>query len=149
MIWRRREETKNLRLFASKESFCFVHGVCSFSFALMRKKTEPKERIKAASLRLLRRTSSLSGKNSLRSNSFPLFTLRSAPTLYAAELMPDFLLCFFLKNRIRVLRILRVKRICFFAALCFFNCPENSFFPYFPPSASEKSKMNGLVRCAA
>ena len=57
-------------------------------FYLDTKENEPKEKIKAASLRLLRHDSPLSGKNSLRSNSFPLFTLRTAPPLYAFELMP-------------------------------------------------------------
>ena len=75
---------------ASEKSVCLVLMVCSFSFVLIQKKTEPKEKIKAASLRLLRRTSTLSGKNSLRSDGFPLFTLRSAPPLHAAELMPAF-----------------------------------------------------------
>ena len=69
--------------------FVFGWGMFIF-FCLDTKENEPKEKIKAASLRLLRHDSPLSGKNSLRSNSFPLFTLRTAPSLYAFELMPIF-----------------------------------------------------------
>ncbi len=64
--------------------FVSVWGMFIF-FCLDTKENEPKEKIKAASLR---HDSPLSGKNSLRSNSFPLFTLRTAPPLYAFELMP-------------------------------------------------------------
>ena len=90
---------------ASEKSVCLVLMVCSFSFVLIQKKTEPKEKIKAASLRLLRRTSTLSGKNSLRSDNSPLFTLRSPPPLYAAELMPAFFSFFLLYIWVCVLKI--------------------------------------------
>ena len=45
MTWQGNTKTA---LSTSKELFCRVHGVRSFSFALMRKKTEPKERIKVS-----------------------------------------------------------------------------------------------------
>ena len=92
-----------------------------------------------------------------------LASLKQLPALHAAKCAyalrrradagffcrVSFCLYLRMKNRIRLLRILRVKRICFFAALCFFNRSENSFFPCSSPSAPEKSKMSGLARCAA
>ena len=48
----------------------------SFSFVLIRKKKNQKERIKAAFFRLLRCFLRLKGRNSLRSNSLPFLTLR-------------------------------------------------------------------------
>ncbi|KAA5261592.1 hypothetical protein DXB21_19110 [Bacteroides faecis] len=52
----------------------FYYLYVLFSFALMQKKKYQKEKIKAASARLLRSHSRLKGRNSLRSNSLPFLT---------------------------------------------------------------------------
>ena len=60
----------------------------SFSFVLIRKKKNQKERIKAAFFRLLRCSLRLKGRNSLRSNSLPFLTPEKTPALDAGKTRP-------------------------------------------------------------
>ncbi len=57
----------------------------SFSFVLIRKKKNQKERIKAAFFQLLRCLLRLKGRNSLRSNSLPFLTPEKTPALDAEK----------------------------------------------------------------
>ena len=60
----------------------------SFSFVLIRKKKNQKERIKAAFFQLLRCFLRLKGRNSLRSNSLPFLTPEKTPALDAEKTRP-------------------------------------------------------------
>ena len=60
----------------------------SFSFVLIRKKKNQKERIKAAFFQLLRCFLRLKGRNSLRSNSLPFLTPKKTPALDAEKTRP-------------------------------------------------------------
>ena len=60
----------------------------SFSFVLIRKKKNQKERIKAAFFRLLRCFLRLKGRNSLRSNSLPFLTPEKPPALDVGKTRP-------------------------------------------------------------
>ena len=60
----------------------------SFSFVLIRKKKNQKERIKAAFFQLLRCFLRLKGRNSLRSNSLPFLTLRYGYSLDGEKSRP-------------------------------------------------------------
>ncbi len=60
----------------------------SFSFVLIRKKKNQKERIKAAFFQLLRCLLRLKGRNSLRSNSLPFLTPEKTPALDAEKTRP-------------------------------------------------------------
>ena len=66
--------------------FCYLYVL--FSFVLIQKKKYQKEKIKAASARLLRSHPRLKGRNSLRSNSLPFFTPGIRPTLDAVQTRP-------------------------------------------------------------
>ncbi|MCU4240613.1 hypothetical protein DW691_16200 [Bacteroides xylanisolvens] len=61
---------------------------CSFSFVLIRKRKNQKERIKAAFFQLLRCFLRLKGRNSLRSNSLPFLTPKKTPALDAEKTRP-------------------------------------------------------------
>ena len=63
-------------------------GGCSFSFVLIRKRKNQKERIKAAFFQLLRCFLRLKGRNSLRSNSLPFLTPKKTPALDAEKTRP-------------------------------------------------------------
>ena len=66
--------------------FCYLYVL--FSFVLIQKKKYQKEKIKAASARLLRSHPQLKGRNSLRSNSLPFLTLEKTPALNAGKTRP-------------------------------------------------------------
>ena len=66
--------------------FCYLYVL--FSFVLIQKKKYQKEKIKAASARLLRSHPRLKGRNSLRSNSLPFLTPGIRPTLDAVQTRP-------------------------------------------------------------
>ena len=57
-------------------------------FCLETKEKIPKEKLKAALPGLLRKYFQLKGRNSLRSNSLPFFTLKILPTLDAPTVRP-------------------------------------------------------------
>ena len=66
--------------------FCYLYVL--FSFVLIQKKKYQKEKIKAASARLLRSHPRLKGRNSLRSNSLPFLTPGMKPPLDAVPTRP-------------------------------------------------------------
>ena len=66
--------------------FCYLYVL--FSFVLIQKKKYQKEKIKAASARLLRCNPRLKGRNSLRSNSLPFLTPGMKPPLDAVQTRP-------------------------------------------------------------
>ena len=66
--------------------FCYLYVL--FSFVLIQKKKYQKEKIKAASARLLRSHPRLKGRNSLRSNSLPFLTLRYGRSLDGEKSRP-------------------------------------------------------------